>query len=738
MFEWLFKYPPALFRQGELVVEPVAALLAEPWLLAAVPVAVVAGALLLGRGSRLTVPRRALLAALQAAFVLGVLVLLARPALEVESLTPGANSVAVLMDGSGSMDFPADVASAASRLQAARVAAAEVLLPGLAPLAEVAVFGFGTGVTRQPLAAVTAGAPRTRLVGAVDDVLASFRDRPLAGVIVFSDGGDNAGGLDVAALREAGVPVHTVGVGPEEMPGEVELADAAMPAQAPPDSRVAVDVTLRHSAAGPATLKIRDGGRLIAARDVLLDPANPRQRVPVSFDSGPGGIRELSIEVVPPDGDTLAQNNRLARLLTVTERRRRALYLEGEPRWEYKFMRRAVDGDDVLAVTSWLRTTDRKTYRQNVDAPDELADGFPATLASLYGYDVIVLGSLAATDFEPRQQRWLERFVAERGGSLLALAGRNALADGGWDATPLADALPVTLARRPQGTYVAEGGPVRPTRLGAAAAMLELGGGEGGDPFASLPALADHQRLGQVKPAASVLLEVLTGGGPQPLLVTQPYGLGTAAVLATASTWRWQMRTPADDRRHSLFWRQLLRQLAETAQQPRALSLGVTGDAVTIRLVERNAEFAPRAAVQAAARITGPGVDGAPLVLSPTGAPGVLEGRFRAPAAGVYRLDVSVGGGDDPLTRFVRLGGENAEYFRPARNSALLQRLAATTGGRYWELADVGAIAETLRFAGAGVTQRERHPLWDMPAAFLLLVLVKGGEWLLRRRWGRV
>lgn len=738
MFEWLFNYPPAMFRQGELVLEPVVAWLAEPWLVAAVPVAVAAGALLLGRGRRPTVPRRALLAALQGMFALGVLALLARPALEVETLTPGANSVAVLLDGSGSMGLPADAAAqGASRLQAARVAAAERLLPALAPLAEVVVFGFGTGVTRQPLATVSAGAPRTRLLGAVNDVLASFRDRPLAGVIVFSDGGDNAGGVDVEALREAGVPVHTVGVGPVEMPGEVELADVAMPAEAPPDSRVAADVTLRHSASGPATLKVRDGGRLIAAREVLLDPASPRQRVPVTFDSGPGGIRELSIEVVPPDGDTLAQNNRLARLLTVTERRRRVLYLEGEPRWEYKFIRRAVEGDDVLALTSWLRTTNRKTYRQNIDAPEELAEGFPASLASLYGYDVIVLGSLAATDFDPVQQRRLERFVAERGGSLLALAGRHALADGGWDATPLADALPVTLERRPDGTYVAEGGAVRPTLLGAGSAMLELGGGEGGDPFASLPALADHQRLGQVKPAASTLLEVLTPAGPQPLLITQPYGLGTAAVLATATTWRWQMRTPADDRRHALFWRQLLRQLAETAQQPRALSLGVTDDEVTVRLVERNEEFAPRLAVRASARVTGPGADGTPLALSPTGAPGVLEGRFRAPAAGVYRLDVAVAD-DDPVTRFVRLGGEDAEYFQPARNGALLQRLAATTGGGYWELADVGAIAETLRLAGAGVTQRERHPLWDMPAVFLLLLLVKGSEWLLRRRWGRI
>ena len=63
----------------------------------------------------------------------------------------------------------------------------------------------------------------------------------------------------------------------------------------------------------------------------------------------------------------------------------------------------------------------------------------------------------------------------------------------------------------------------------------------------------------------TTLLELVVGETGHPLLVMQPYGLGTSAVLATASTWRWQTRTPPDDPRHSLFWRQLLRQLAESA-----------------------------------------------------------------------------------------------------------------------------------------------------------------------------
>jgi uncharacterized membrane protein len=457
----------------------------------------------------------------------------------------------------------------------------------------------------------------------------------------------------------------------------------------------------------------------------------------MEFDSGPGGVRELAFELEPPPGDTLALNNRLDRLLTVRERQHRVLYLEGEPRWEYKFLRRALAGDPGVVLTSWLRTTERKTYRQGVERPEPLAEGFPPTLEALYGYDVILLGSLSASYLEPDQHRRLDAFVGARGGSLLAMAGRDSLADGGWDVTALADVLPVHLTRGAEPSYGAHHGQVRPTPQGLAAPVTQLLHGEGSDPWGTLPALADYQRLGTLKPAATTLLELVSDGRARPLLVMQPYGLGTAAVLASATTWRWHMRTPPDDTRHAMFWRQLVRQLGESAQRPRELELEVRDQELIVRLTERDEAFRSRHNVQATAMVRGPDDDGSAVALAPTGAAGRFGGRFRAGTPGVYRVDVQVDG-QPAATRFVNLGARNPEYFQPEQNEALLRRLAADTGGRYWRADTVGGLARALELSSAGVRQRQQLPLWDMPFLFALLVLVKGGEWLLRRRWGRV
>ncbi|MGE0621505.1 MAG: hypothetical protein AB7I04_02445 [Pseudomonadales bacterium] len=750
MWELLFNHPRAAFESGTLVFTNVG----EPlwwWAGAALAAAIVLASVLTGRRTRdLAWWRQGTLAALQTAVVLGVIALLAGPALEIRTLTPGANHVAVLADVSGSMGYAnEDTPDAPSRLTAATTLMTEALLPSLSPLADVTVFRFDTSASRLdgPAAALLPGAPQTHLIRAVDTVLASFQGAPLAAVVVLSDGADteSPGPAELTALAAHGVPVHTVGFGPATLAGETRLTDVEFAAEAPPDSRVTARLVIDHAGqnggGGQALLRVRDAGTLIAAQTITLPADAPTVRTEIDFDAGEAGIRELSFELTPPPGDRLAENNRIDRLLTVSERRRRILYLEGEPRWEYKFLRRAVAGDDVITLVSWLKTTDRKTYRQGVADEGELADGFPVSREALFGYDVVVLGSLAATALTAEQHTWLEAFVSERGGSVLALAGREALDDGRWDVQPLAAALPVAIGRPGEARYTAIRGQARPTLLGSRSPYTRLVDAEGSDGWSTLPELGDLQRLGELKPAATTLLELATADAVHPLLVIQPYGLGTTAVLATASTWRWQMRTPPDDHRHALFWRQLLRQLAETAQQQRSVSLSLADDGISIRAWLRDAAFRPEAHATATALVTHPDRTTAMVTLAPGSVPGQLSGRYEVAGPGVYRVDVTLtepGGATETVTRFLRAGTGDREAFQPTRNGALLARIAELTGGRYFADGDVSALDELLAFSGTGVRSVAMMPLTNLPILFLLLVAAKLAEWGLRRRWGRI
>jgi hypothetical protein len=78
------------------------------------------------------------------------------------------------------------------------------------------------------------------------------------------------------------------------------------------------------------------------------------------------------------------------------------------------------------------------------------------------------------------------------------------------------------------------------------------------------------------------------------------------------------------------------------------------------------------------------------------------------------------------------------EAFGDYQHQAMLQRIAALTGGRYWQLDDLAELPEAIRYSRAGRIEQETFDLWNVPAGLLLLLALKGGEWLLRRAWGRL
>jgi hypothetical protein len=87
------------------------------------------------------------------------------------------------------------------------------------------------------------------------------------------------------------------------------------------------------------------------------------------------------------------------------------------------------------------------------------------------------------------------------------------------------------------------------------------------------------------------------------------------------------------------------------------------------------------------------------------------------------------------LQTHIRRNDGIVEHFGTAQNRPLLQRIADSTGGRYWQLDQLDELPEAMRYSKAGIVERQTLDLWNLPALFLLLLLLKGGEWLLRLRW---
>jgi uncharacterized membrane protein len=747
LFELLFKYSRATFERSELVLAsgwPV-------WLLVALiaAAAVVVGVTLVRRRSGMGFARLVVLGTLQTLLIVLLLVLAWRPALVTQTLRPQENSVAVLLDTSGSMLYGD---GSRSRLQDAIDGLSARALPELKSTFNVGLFSFAGDLIELPsLEQVPAPGPVTHIGDALLGVLRGAQSGAIAAVVLVSDGADNSSGFDAAKIAEIasfGVPVHTVGVGAETNPQDLELEDVQVAPVGLPGSTVSAQVSIRHSGASLAQLKVYDGDAILASQSIQLPNTTGVTTRWVDIEVGKPGVRDLKFALDALPGEKNVINNVRLRPMEVPEQRRHILYIEGEPRWEYKFIRRALEDGSPIRVASLLKTTPNKFYRQGVESADELTAGFPTDEATLFKYDALMIGSFEAAALSPEQQDMIREFVGRRGGSLLMMGGRRGLADGGWGPTSVAEVLPAQLPMLEGPSF--ERNPARPklTALGKTSPITRLEADEAANvkSWSEMPEIADFEHLGELKPGADVLLEAEIAGRTEPLLIHQRYGLGNAYILATGGTWRWQMLLPHEDQRHETFWRQLLQALATSAPQAVTLTSKRVfyGDesTVTLRAEVRDKAFKPAVDAKVSLDVSdGLGAQST-LEMSPVaGERGVYQATYETTHPGMFRFEATARAGDASLgsARFaVRREDGVAEHYHTQQNRALLERIAAATGGSYFTLADVGKLPEAVRFSDAGTVERQVLDLWSMPIVFLALLLLKSAEWLLRLYWGRL
>jgi uncharacterized membrane protein len=748
MFEFLFKYSRATYERAELVFAsgwPV-------WLLVALIVAAAAiiGITIASRRAGLGMVRATVLGALQTALVAGVLVLLWRPALVTQTLRPQENSVAVLLDTSGSMLYGDEDES---RLQQAIDSLTQSALPALESQFTVNLFSFaGELIELQSLEQVPPPGPVTHIGDALLNVLRGAQSGAIAAVVLVSDGADNSADFDAAKIAEIasfGVPVHTVGVGAETMPNDLEIEDVQLPSVGLAGSTVSAQISIRHSGAALAQLKVYDGDAILTSEAIQLPGSTGVTTRWVDIDVGEAGVRDLRFALDALPDETNVINNSRLRPMEVPEQRRHILYIEGEPRWEYKFIRRAIDENPAVRVASLLKTTPNKFYRQGIESPDELVDGFPSEELALFRYDGIMIGSFEAAALTPAQHDMIREFVSRRGGSLLMLGGRRGLTDGGWGPTSVAEVLPVRLPELDGPSFVREPAKalLAPTGLNSAMTRLEADDEANQAAWEGLPDLADFQTLGELKPGAEPLLQARFMGNTAPLLVHQRYGLGNVYVLATGGTWRWQMQLPHEDQRHETFWRQFLQAAATTAPQAVTLTSDRVfyGDESTVVLRAEVRDKSYKPAADAAVTLEVSDGMGPPTTVEMTpvaGERGLYEAVYETTHTGVFRFEASAKTADQEelgRARFaVRREDGVIEHYRVQQNRALLERLAGATGGTYFGVDDVSKLPEAVSFSEAGSVERQVLDLWNIPLAFLVLLLLKSAEWLVRLYWGRL
>ncbi len=770
---------------------------APRWILPAVGVAVVLLLLVTWVYGRSPARTRVRLgaAALKSLAIAALAICLLEPLRSGQRPRPHANVVALMVDNSESMRI---------KDPAARSSRSERLLPILDKAApwrvrleqdfDVRSYAFDSRLqTVDDFAALAFDGHTSSLGAALETAAARFRNRPVAGLLLFSDG--NATDLAGSAERLAGLgfPIYPV------------VGESGRKLK---DLRIAsITASQTDFEAAPVTLNVQavsagfEGQEIIARLDDEDGTTLEEQTLTAAADGEPTGIRfrfrpeksgvqfyraavfAAAERALYEQGETKTEatlaNN--VRLITVDRRLGpyRVLYVSGRPNWEFKFLRRALQEDDEVQLIGLVRVArkepkfafrdrsvdstnplyagfseeaadeaqqyDEPVYiRLGIDEADELRGGFPKTADQLFAFHGVILDDIEAASFTQDQMLMLREFVSARGGGLLILGGQESFTKGKYDHTPLGELAPVYVApsaiEKAPGPYR-----VQLTREGWLQPWMRVRSTEAAERtrLAEMPAFLTLNPTGGVKPGASVLATVQNREGDDiPALVAQRFGKGRSAALLIGDMWRWALHRPPDAEQDlEQVWRQTVRWLV--SEVPRQVDVQVTPEEdpskpAAIQVVTYDEQFKPLDNAEVQLIVETPKGEQYPLTTEPSSEKaGVYTASYWSTEEGGYRVQATVKA-PDGTELGDRAAGWTAEpaaaEFRELEpNEELLADIARQTGGEVISQGQLASFVAGLPDRRIPVTENWVYPIWHRPWVLVLAIACLCGEWGLRR-----
>lgn len=486
------------------------------------------------------------------------------------------------------------------------------------------------------------------------------------------------------------LPAPTFVVSPNVSTPDVALISLDAPAITSTVGRVAIPavVRVRNARAKNVELTLRAGD--VAVDRVTLPPTRDDDTltVPLAFVPTTAGIARLSA-VASVSGKETA---RAEAATEVRDGRWSVLFFDGRPSWTSTFVRRTLERDPRVDVTS--RTVTSKNISTEAGTPPPRLDD----LSTIASFDAIVVG--APDGLSPSDVAGLENYLRRRGGSVVLLLDQTApspidrlAAVARWNAVTLDKPAAISFERDSSALRVAALAIPSPNPIG---------------------------------------LAIIAGTIDRPAVWREPVGAGHLIVSGALDAWRFRDSTESSFDR---FWRMTI--VGAAAESPAPVSADIStrivqpGANVRFEVRLRDAVLhAPSTASKTSIVVT---ADSTQQVRVYPAANGVAHGEFRAPRrAGTHRIDVLVDGKRADAAFIV---ATDPAPLQPA-SAPLVAAWAASRGGGVFSENHLDSLAAQIEAAAARephlvVWHPMRSPWWLLP-----FILALSAEWWLRRRRG--
>ncbi len=624
---------------------------------------------------------------------------------------------------------------------------------------KIGVMGAGEEVTTAVAESFFGGLKYTDDATAIGDalrqVLDEVRGQPVAGVLVITDGANNAGTPPAEIARMAkldGLPLFLYGTGIVG-PKDIVVKEIVGPRGAFVKERAEFAVKVRAPGYTGREVKIqlKVNGQPVDEQEVKLD-GDGETEYRLGYE--PQEKAEVNVEAVitPVGGESSNENNTASTRARVLDSQVKVLYVEQEPRWDFRYLLSTLQRDRRLLVKSVL-------FDGGADLADEegspFLKEFPRDRAELVGNEILVLGDVNPEMLGEENMKLIAEWVGELGGGLIFLAGpkNNPFRYAG---TPLEPLLPVKLDPNLTEEQMRERSrepiTLKLTSMGEYSPLLRMADNnlENRQIWNSFPGVRWTARVVGARPTAQVFLvdthpDHATDGEPMPVIAQQTYGQGAVMYFGFDETYRW--RSKLGEKFYSRIWNQIIqnfsldRQLGASARTQLKTDRPeyMTGDKVVISGKLFSQSFAPLKEATVPGTLIFLGAqEGAKeefsdvRLLEVPDQPGSYQLDFLATQAGDYRFSTLI----DPraMVKFT-VSPPKLEQAETAMDASLLQAMADASGGKFLREEDLNKLPTLISSRSATVPTFKKHELFYSPWWMVALVVIACTEWLLRRLW---
>jgi hypothetical protein len=575
-------------------------------------------------------------------------------------------------------------------------------------------------------ATLTPSGEETQLGEALQDVLQREKGQPLAGIILLSDGGQNAGRSVDAPLETAQrlkIPVYAVGIGLTQQPLNFRAGNMNLPERMFPGDPFKVKIPVemlggeeqKRNVSAELLIQPETGdendnaGTQIGKKEITFDKPGT---VETEFDVkvADAGKYRLTVKIHSSEEDRNPEDNVQKAVVEIVDRKDKILLFASAPMRDYQFISAQIFRDKSMSVDIYLPWA-KPGISQNAD---KILERFPATKAEMAAYDVVIAFDPNWRDLSKEQIDILEHWVARQGGGLFLVAGNVNQQDTvtGWVTDPSMEKIramyPVEFLAKQSVFEHRYHGEMKPLPLKFSQAGLDADFLQPADMPAEsrsfwngFPGFYGYFAVKGVKPTATLLVSAGDTASEPPvmpavksvLFAEQFYGSGRVLYLGSGELWRLRA---ADSKYFEKMVTRILRHVAQGRLQRESDrgSLAVDkqrytlGSSAQIRITANDAQLNPLTVPVLPVDVQLPSgthrlVD---ATLDPN-LPGTYSVHLPLDAEGQWAIRFTVPETDTELLRTVQVQMSNLERENPCRNEPLLKEIAEKSGGVYYRSA---------------------------------------------------